>query len=326
MASHLPLTAAVALALGGLLASCVQPTATREPLPAALASAEPVGRSGAGRAVTPVNQVLTPLGRTIELPGLRPQALALSPDGRILVTSGKTSEIVVVDPASGTLRQRVALPSEKQGEPRPNVVSPNLLEPDPKGQVSYTGLVFSPDGRRLVLSNVNGSLKVFAVAPDGTVTPSHSVALPLANAPRRKEEIPSGLAFSPDGTRLYVCGNLSNQLFELDASSGQVLRTFPVGVAPYDVVLVGAKAYVSNWGGRRPGPGDLAGPAGRGTVVRVDAEKQIANEGSVTVLRSRPAPARPPAPPSSSPVSTPAPSPCHRTAATSFAPTPPPTP
>ena len=134
------------------------------------------------------------------------------------------------------------------------------------------------------MSNVNGSLKVFAVAPDGTVTPSHSVPLPLANAPRRKEDIPSGLAFSPDGARLYVCGNLSNQLVELDATTGQVLRTFPVGVAPYAVVLVGTKAYVSNWGGRRPGPGDLTGPAGRGTIVRVDAEKHIASEGSVTVI------------------------------------------
>ncbi len=146
----------------------------------------------------------------------------------------------------------------------------------------------SPIGANSRGSNVNGSLKIFAVTPDGTVTPSHSVPLPLANAPRRKEEIPGGLGFSPDGTRLYVCGNLSNQLFELDAASGQVLRSFPVGVAPYDVVLVGAKADVSNWGGRRPGHGDLTGPAGRGTVVRADAEKQIANEGSVTVLALSP--------------------------------------
>jgi len=274
---------AATFSLGCLLASCTNHTAPPDHLPA-LNVSERVGRSGTHRAVTPVNQVLTPLGRTVELPGLRPQALALSPDGRLLVTSGLTNEIVIVDPATGAIRQRVTLPSEKQGEPHPAVVSPNILEPDPRGQVSYTGLVFSPDGRRLVLSNVNGSLKVFAVAPDGTVTPSHSVPLPLANAPRRKDEIPSGLAFSPDGTRLYVCGNLSNQLFELDAASGQVLRTFPVGVAPYAVVLVGAKAYVSNWGGRRPGPGDLTGPAGRGTVVRVDAEKHIASEGSVTVL------------------------------------------
>ena len=277
------LTGLTALTLGGLLASCVHPTVTQDTFPSP-ATTERVGRSGADRTVTPVNQVLTPLGRTVELPGLRPQALALSPDGRILVTSGKTSEIVVVDPTTGTIRQRVALPSEQQGEPQPDVVSPHILEPDQKGQVSYTGLVFAPDGRRLVLSNVNGSLKVFAVALDGTVTPSHSVPLPLANAPRRKEDIPSGLTFSPDGARLYVCGNLSNQLFELDAATGKVLRTFPVGVAPYAVVLVGTKAYVSNWGGRRPDSGDLTGPAGRGTVVRVDAEKHIASEGSVTVI------------------------------------------
>jgi hypothetical protein len=50
---------------------------------------EYVARSGGGRAVTPVNQVVTPAGQTVDLPGLRPQALALSPDGRILVASGK---------------------------------------------------------------------------------------------------------------------------------------------------------------------------------------------------------------------------------------------
>jgi YVTN family beta-propeller protein len=81
-----------------------------------------------------------------------------------------------------------------------------------------------------------------------------------------------------------VCGNLSNQLLECDTANGNVLRRFDVGVAPYDVVLAGSKAYVSNWGGRRPGAGDLTGPAGRGTVVRVDPVRHIASEGSVTVV------------------------------------------
>ena len=40
-------------------------------------TSEPVGRGAEGRAVTPVNQVLTPMGRQIELAGLRPQAVAL---------------------------------------------------------------------------------------------------------------------------------------------------------------------------------------------------------------------------------------------------------
>ncbi len=266
--------------IAGAFAGCVQ----SEGRPRIFSNAEPVGRAGPNRTVTPVNQVLTPFGRVVELPGLRPQGLALSPDGRSLIGSGKSGELVVVDPATGAIRQRVELPSDGQREPQPGAASPNWLEPDKKAQLSFTGLIFSRDGRRIFLSNVNGSIKVFTVADDGTVRPSHSFVLPPANAPRRKEEIPSGLALSADGTRLYVCGNLSNQLLELDATSGRVLRTFEVGVAPYDVVLVGGKAYVSNWGGRRPRDGDLTGPAGRGTTVRVASDTFIANEGSVSVV------------------------------------------
>ena len=251
---------------------------------APVAIRETVGHKAGGRSVTPVNQTLTPLGRQIELPGLRPQVLALSPDGSRLLVSGKTSELLVLSPVTGEILQRVALPSEQVNEPQPTVPSSNILKPDAKGQVSYTGLVYSPDGKRVVLSNVNGSLKVFRVESDGSLSASHSLPLPDAGAPRRKEEIPAGLAFSAEGRRLYVCANLSNRLLELDADSGKVLREFRVGVAPYDVVLVGDTAYVSNWGGRRPGPDDLTGPAGRGTAVRVDPVRHIASEGSVSII------------------------------------------
>ena len=255
-----------------------------ETAPRAGATGEPVGRAGANRTVLPVNQVVTPLGVQVDLPGLRPQVLALSPDGRLLVTSGKTSELIVLDAETGAIRQRVALPGDNVKEPAPDVVSPNILKPDKEGQVSFTGLVFSPDGRRIFLSNVNGSIKVFAVADDGTVTPSHSLPLPHAGAPRRKAEIPAGLAFSADGATLFVCGNLSDSLLLLDPATGAVRRKIDVGVAPYDVVLAGGKAYVSNWGGRRPQAGDLTGPAGRGTKVRVDPIRHIASEGSVSVV------------------------------------------
>ena len=39
-----------------------------------------------------------------------------------------------------------------------------------------------------------------------------------------------------------------------------------------------------NWGGRRPGAESVTGPAGRGTLVRVDSVRHIANEGSVSVI------------------------------------------
>ena len=40
---------------------------------------EVVGRLGTNRFYTPANQILTPAGIQVELPGMRPQAVALSP-------------------------------------------------------------------------------------------------------------------------------------------------------------------------------------------------------------------------------------------------------
>ncbi|MEZ6014866.1 MAG: alkaline phosphatase family protein [Planctomycetota bacterium] len=244
-----------------------------------------VGRGAGGRTETPVNQALTPHGATIDLPKLRPQALALSADGARLYVSGKTSELVVLDAATGALSERVALPAEdaRAGELVGQPVSDHILEPDKKGQLSYTGLIEAPDGRALYLSNVNGSVKVFRVDEAGRVTPAHSLPLPSANAPRRQAEIPSGLALHAGGQRLLVCGNLSNRLIDLDATTGAVHATYDVGVAPYDVLLAGGRAFVSNWGGPRPDAASVVGPAGQGTLVRVDA-RGIASEGSVSIV------------------------------------------
>ena len=73
---------------------------------------EPATRGEGDRVVTPVNQVVEPAGRQVYLPKLRPQALALSPDGRILVTSGKTHDLIVIDPVSARVMQEVLLPPD----------------------------------------------------------------------------------------------------------------------------------------------------------------------------------------------------------------------
>ena len=268
--------------LAGLLLN--RQTAPSQQLVAQDSTRDIVGRVGENRYRTPVNQILTPAGHQVELPGMRPQALALSPSGRLLVTAGKTHELVVLEPQSGKVLQRVPLPSEKQVEPAPAAVSEHILQPDKEGQLSFTGLAFAPDGSRIYLANVDGSIKVFGVGKDGMVAGLFTMPLPPANAPRRKPEIPAGLAVSRDGKRLYVALNLSNRLAELDAATGNALRLWDVGVEPYDVVLAGHKAYVSNWGGRRPDTNDVTGPAGQGTLVRVDPVRYIASEGSVSVI------------------------------------------
>jgi YVTN family beta-propeller protein len=247
------------------------------------ATRDTVGLMRAGQTMTPVNQILTPAGQLVDLPGLRPQALALSPDGQILVTAGKTSEVIVLSPTTGNILQKATLPSEEAND-LADPVSSHILKPDDKGQLSFTGLAFSPDGTRLYLANVNGSIKVFSVSKTHQLSGLASIPLPSFRAGRRKTDIPSGLAVSTDGRRLYVVLNLSNKLAELDAANGRVLREWEAGVAPYDVVLSQNKAYVSNWGGRRPDASSVTGPAGRGTLVRVDPTRFIANEGSVSII------------------------------------------
>jgi DNA-binding beta-propeller fold protein YncE len=233
--------------------------------------------------LTSSNYKLTPLGKQIDLPGLRPQVIAISPTQRLLITSGKTSNLIAIDPDSGDLLQRVAFPSSDQLD-AVSVVSENILRPDSKALASFTGLLFSRDGKTIYLSNVNGSIKVFRVAESREIQPAYSIPLPPSNAPRRKQEIPSGLALSADERKLYICANLSNQLLEWDFETGQISNRWDVGVAPYDVVVHGTKAYVSNMGGRIPEAEDLTGPAGRGTSVRVDGIRFIANEGSISVV------------------------------------------
>ena len=244
------------------------------------ATTDVVGRN-AGGMETPVNQSITPAGTLVELPGLRPLALALSPDGKLLVTAGLKHELVVVEPATGKILQHVSFPSDQAQEPAP--VATASLSPDEKAQISFTGLAFSPDGSRIYLSNVNGDIKVFGVGKDRKVAPLFSIPLPPSDRPGHTNEIPAGIAVSPDGKRLYVALNLSNGLAELDAATGRGLRHWDVGVAPYDVALAGHKVYVSNWGGRRPDADSVTGPAGQGTRVRVDS-RSIASEGSVSVI------------------------------------------
>src|SRR5438132_8417664 len=131
-----------------------------------------VGQIGANVHSTPVNQLLTPTGRQLELTGMRPQAMALSPDGRLLAVSGRTHELLILDPLLASISQRLALPSPEQLAPGPT--STHILQPDNEAQLSFTGLIFSPDGRRIFLSDVSGTIKVFSVGAKGRVSGLHS--------------------------------------------------------------------------------------------------------------------------------------------------------
>ena len=235
-----------------------------------LAADQAVGRVSRNRYQAPNGQLLTPAGQQVELPGMRPQVLALSPDGKLLVTAGKTNSLIFLNADTGQVLQTKRLAT--------GVSNATTAE------VSFTGLVFSPDGGRIYFSSASGGVWVFPVDRQHQVGTPQIFPLPDANAPKQKRELPAGLAVSADGRRLYVTANLGNRLHELDAANGQRLRSWDTGMAPYEVVLAAGKAYVSNLGGRRPSPDVLTAPAGKGTLVRVDPVRHIPNEGSVTVI------------------------------------------
>ncbi len=249
------------------------------------ASTQPVGRLAENVYQTPTGQLLTPAGMQVELPGMRPQSLALSPDGSLLATAGKNHTLVLIDPDSGSILQTIAL-STSRTNALPDSDSPTAGAGAETltAQMSFAGLVFSPDGRRLYLSNTSGNVWMFPLDERRRAGQPRVLPVPDARVPRQNHELPTGLALSPDGRRLYVAGNLGNRLHELDAATGKCLRSWDTGVAPSDVLLAGNKVYVSNRGGRRPAAGDLTAPAGKGTAVRVDPVRHIATEGSLTVI------------------------------------------
>lgn len=218
--------------------------------------AHQVGDEIDGRIVVPTNQFLSPLGRQVAFSG-RPTDVALSPDGRWLAVLNRYDTLVI----NVEIGEIVSQVSHEGG--------------------SYKGIVFTPDGRRLLMSCIRGYIESFSVSEEGKLEIQEQISLPGV---RNDNALPSGLAIESDGESLWVALNLNNTLAEIKLENGSVIREIPVGSAPYDVVLVGSKAYVSNWAGRHPGDGDTRGPAGVGTAIRVDPRRHIASDGSISVV------------------------------------------
>lgn len=229
-----------------------------------------VGIAGTNRYITPTGQLLTPSGVQVELPGMRPQVLALSPDQYLLVTAGKQNGLAFIDPGTGQILQKRILTTTTNGTTAPAV------------EIGLSGLGFSPDGHKLFVSTADGYVRAFSV--QGTNVSAIADKFGLPSFANNKMDVPSGLAVSADNRRLYVAGNISNRMLEFDADTGQWLRSWNTGVSPMDLALVGDKAYVVNLGGPIPGATDLSAAAGRDSSVRVDPSRFIAADGSVSVI------------------------------------------
>lgn len=195
----------------------------------------------------------------IELPGLEPTDVALSPDRRrAYVTSGRvgiTGRLSVIDTISSTVLDSVDVgpgPSAVAVRPDGRVAYVTSCCPGSVAVIDTTtlavsttlttgtdpaGVAFSPNGARAYVSN-SGSDTVSVVDSIG-----HRVvaSIPVGNFPR-------GIAVTPDGALVLVTNSGSNDVSLIDTASGRVVAAVPVGSTPTGIALspAGDLAYVAN--------------------------------------------------------------------------------
>jgi YVTN family beta-propeller protein len=216
-----------------------------------------IGVQPDGRILVPNGQLLSPAGSHIEVND-RPLGMVLSPSHRTLaVVTGSnfnSRALHLIDVESSTLKQTISIAN------------------------SFAGVAFSPAGNRIFVGGgASNDVKLFAAAPDGSFAAAGSI--PIAGA------APSGLSLTPDGARLYVALNMTHEVAVIDTATNAVVRRVPVGIYPYTTVMSadGAKAYVSNWGGKVPDVNDFTD--GMFPVV-VDRRTGIPVSGTVSVIET----------------------------------------
>lgn len=248
--------------------------ARAEPQTAALRSSPAnhpvVGEQADGTVLVTTNQTIDPAGHQIEFQG-RPVAVALHPNRKTAaVLNGSYQALIVLDLETLTVKQEFS---------------------DAGSSASFAGLVYSPDGNRLLASQADGQIIRANVAADGTLSLSGMItSLPKSSIahPGREDgnPLPGGLAFSDAGDHLIVALSRNNSIAVIDPIDDRLVREIPVGNAPHSVVVVGDKAYVSNQGGRVASAADFTMDSS-GTRIVADRTSGFSTTGTVSVVDLR---------------------------------------
>ena len=226
--------------------------------PQSCLASKKVGPQPDGSILVPSNQLLRPAGFQIFFPG-RPVDLALSPDGKWLAVMNKNS-LNLIRVFDRTILQTL---------------------PFPESGASFNGIMFSADGSKIYVSQARDRIYVALSDKNNILKWDNPILFPKPEI--GGHSVPGGFVFSENEDKLYVALSRSNSLCVVDMNNRST-REIPVGVAPYEVILLSAeKAYVSNWGGRRPAPGESSYKTS-GTDILVDKKTGIANSGTISVV------------------------------------------
>jgi len=222
----------------------------------ALKTTAALGHQAGGYYLVPTNQMLRPWGEQTVIAG-RPVDMAFDSAKRILAVLD-TRSIVLLDGSTGT-----------------------HIADIPSRTTSYAGIAFRPGNRELWASETdrnNGDGILIAELSD-TGMPGKTSHVEL-----KGHAVPTGIAFSPDGKTAYAALSRNNTLAVIDATTHEVAREIEVGIAPFGVaVSKGGKIFVTNRGGRRPGPKDTTAPSS-GTAVVTDPVTGSSTTGTLSVV------------------------------------------
>jgi len=221
-----------------------------------------------GGLVLPDDQVIKPIGDRLVINSGKIMSSAVSPDGTHLaaLTADGAASLTIVDLKNWTVQQLVGTSS-----------TDDLKIND--SSVGQQGPTYSPDGSSLWVPVTNGYDR-YPVNADGTVSAPTVISIPADGS---KHALSAQAAFSADGSTMYANVNGQNRVVAINASTGAIEQSWPVGIAPRGVVRVGDKLYVSDEGGRMPTAGDTTINS-YGTQVPANPETGASTTGTVSVI------------------------------------------
>lgn len=219
-----------------------------------------VGPQEDGTYIVATTQRIDPAGENITFQG-RPVDLALNPDESTL-TVKNMSDIVFIDTKSHEIIQTLGIP---------------------KGGNTFTGIAWSDHGQKVWTTDTKGKLRAATKQESGSFEWTDEILLPGPGERDKDGAYPGGIAIDEEKGFIYITLNRNNTLCIVNIKTQKIEAQIPVGIAPYTVVILDDKAYVTNWGGRRPGPGDTTGPTSTSKAV-VDPETGIASTGTISII------------------------------------------
>ncbi len=230
----------------------------------------------------PDGSFLVSSGQRIEGDGLafsgRPSDIALHPDENVFAVLSQ-KEVFISTPTGIVARSHCSLGEASAG------FHGVLWTHDHRGSDWW------PKAMRFVASTDQGYLMLFSYS-DMQLEPQGRISLIPEGSKRNAR--PGGMCLTRDNKTLFVAAAGLDAVVEVDIKSLKRVKAYAVQALPYEVKLSEDEKtlIVSNWGGRKPLPGDVTaksddedividgrGAAGTGTVSLIDRQT-----GSVTNL------------------------------------------